>query len=172
MDPSEIMKVPFDLDRLNIFAMFPVTLILLLALVKTPERIFSYILSLARLTILSYGLLGLCGAHIVENFKHSLLAALYLASLLSTTARTDILTGQIFDQLPFHDHSDLLKTSRLYGTLLGSIPFQILAILDRGIQVQRWPIPIILGVTYGYVLGTVVGLFLTYQERQAQRRRR
>lgn len=55
-----------------------------------------------------------------------------------------------------------MKTFRLYATLLITIPFQILQILDSGIQVQRWPIPQVLGSTVGWVVGSVVGLLWTF----------
>jgi hypothetical protein len=176
MDPSEIISTPYDLDRLNAFVMFPVTIILLLTLIRVPQKMLSFSVSLGRLTLVVYGLLGLCGAHIVENFKHSSLASLYIAALVSTTFTTDDVTPQILAQLPIRDHSDLLKTSRIFGTIVGCIPFQILSILDRGVQIQRWPLPIILGVTYGYVFGSIIGLVMLYfqrrQEQRQQERRR
>jgi hypothetical protein len=170
MDPSEILSIPYDLDRLNVFVMFPVTIILLLTLIRVPEKMLSFSVALGRLTLVVYALLGLCGAHIVENFKHSSLAALYIAALVSTTFTTDEVTSQILAQLPLRDHSDILKTSRIFGTFIGCIPFQILSVLDRGAQIQRWPVPIILGVTYGYVFGSLVGLFLLSSVRRQERR--
>jgi hypothetical protein len=36
-----------------------------------------------------------------------------------------------------------------------------LRLYDWGGQIQRWPLPVMLGSTYGFVLGTMVGLFAT-----------
>ena len=51
----------------------------------------------------------------------------------------------------------------LYGTILTTIPFMVLNILDHGDQNQRWPMPILLGALCGHivgiVLGTLVGLY-------------
>ena len=41
----------------------------------------------------------------------------------------------------------------MYATIITTIPFQILNILDHGIQIQRWPIPMILGATIGHCIG-------------------
>lgn len=66
----------------------------------------------------------------------------------------------------FGDHKahcdDTMKTCRFTATLLITIPFQILQILDSGNQVQRWPIPLVLGSTVGWVVGSVVGLLWTF----------
>jgi hypothetical protein len=175
MDPSEIIAIPYPLDRLNVFVMLPVVFIMVLTLSNAPEKFGSALISLARLTIVVYALLGVCGAYIVQDYKHSLLAALYMASLLWTTTSTDNVSSKILEQLPFHDHSDLLATCRLFGVLIGSIPFQLLQVLDWGVQIQRWPIPIVLGGTFGYVVGSIIGVLLLYIKKpigEAQARRR
>ncbi len=40
------------------------------------------------------------------------------------------------------------------ATLCGTSIFSILSILDWGSQIQRWPVPMILGATVGHVFGT------------------
>ena len=50
---------------------------------------------------------------------------------------------------------DILASTRLYGTVLVAIPFQVLHILDWGAQVQRYPLPILLGTTIGWSAATV-----------------
>lgn len=40
------------------------------------------------------------------------------------------------------------------ATLFGTSIFSILSILDWGSQIQRWPVPMILGATVGHVCGT------------------
>lgn len=114
-------------------------------MVRTPDRVMGNILSLLKLTLSIYALLGLCGDNIIKHWQHSSTAALFVATLLSTTW-TGKKTSNIVEELPFNDFSDLLAISRLYCMLLVSIPFHILSVLDRGFQIQRWPLPIILGV--------------------------
>jgi membrane associated rhomboid family serine protease len=47
-----------------------------------------------------------------------------------------------------------------YGTIFMTIPFAVLNILDGGLQIQRWPMPVILGSFYGHIFGIVVGTFV------------
>jgi hypothetical protein len=173
MDPSEILAIPYSLQRLTVFAMMPVVVIMLVWLVKSPNKMMSNLLSLTKLTMVTYALFALCGSYIVTNYQHSLTAALYIAALASTTWTTGEKrhTSNILEELPFYDHSNLLATSRLYGMLLVMIPFQVLTVLDRGIQIQRWPMPILLGGTYGYVAGTLVGIFLMHFQNKAEQHR-
>jgi hypothetical protein len=141
-------------------------------LIKAPLKMMSNLLSLTKLIMVTYALFALCGANIVDNYQHSLTAALYVAALASTTW-TGKTTSNILEELPFYDYSDLLAASRFYGMVLVGIPIQVLSTLDAGVQMQRWPMPITLGVTYGYVGGTLFGLFLLYaqnKKRDQQRR--
>ena len=144
MDPSEILAIPYSLKTLNVFVMFPVVIIMILWLITDPTKMMSNLLSLTKMTMATYALFGFCGSHIVNDWQHSLTAALYIGALASTTS-TGKRTSNILEELPFYDHSDLLAANRLYGMLLVSIPFQVLTVLDRGIQIQRWPLPVILG---------------------------
>jgi hypothetical protein len=167
MDPSEIRAVPFSLRRLTIFTMLPVVSIMLIWLIKSPDRLTSNLLSLLKLTLAMYGLFGLAGSNIVDNYKHSLTAALYVAALASTTS-TGKETSNILQELPFADSSNLLAFCRLYGMILTSVPFSVVTILDAGMQIQRWPLPILLGTTYGYVIGTFVGVTSLYYQRRGK----
>jgi hypothetical protein len=69
----------------------------------------------------------------------------------------------------YHDDDDdsivqqqqmILARTIWYSCIAGTIPMQILLLYDRGWQVQRWPIPIILGCTMGWIIGTVLGTIL------------
>ena len=44
-----------------------------------------------------------------------------------------------------------------YGTILGMAALAILRVLDRGMQIQRHPCPIVIGATYGSFLGVAMG---------------
>jgi hypothetical protein len=170
MDPSEIIKIPYSLKRLTSFTMAPVVFIMLLWLKNSADRLASRLLSLVKLAALIYGLFGLCGSNIVDNYKHSMTAALYVAALASTTSNGES-TSRIVEELPFSDPSDLLAFCRLYGIILTSIPFQTLNVLDAGMQVQRWPLTVLLGATYGYVIGTLVGVTSLYYRRRGKGRK-
>lgn len=65
-----------------------------------------------------------------------------------------------------HDHKqqqqDLQGIQRIHqyttlGTLIGMAICAILRILDHGMQIQRYPIPIILGSTWGSYVGVLIG---------------
>ena len=172
LDPSEIIATPYPLVRLQMFVLAPTTLILFVALIRNPSKLFSFTVALFRFTVLIYGLMGLCGAHIVEHYQESGLAAIYVAALVSTTFVTDELTSDVLAQIPIRDRSDILSVCRFYGMAIGSLPFQILLVLDRGLQTQRWPVPVILGVTLGYVVGSIMGLVLIGWERKAANKRK
>lgn len=45
----------------------------------------------------------------------------------------------------------------MYAVIFVTIPFQILNVLDHGSQIQRWPVPIILGSTVGHCIGCFIG---------------
>jgi hypothetical protein len=63
-----------------------------------------------------------------------------------------------------------LKSIVAHSMLAVLIPFPILRLYDRGWQVQRWPVPIVLGTTYGWIAGMVGGtLWITvFASRQKQ----
>lgn len=51
---------------------------------------------------------------------------------------------------------EIINRYIMYSTTIITIPFQILNILDHGNQIQRWPIPIILGSTIGHCIGCII----------------
>ena len=161
MDPSEIISIPFPLKNVTIFSMVPLFILMVLWTVNYGSKAVWKILSFIKVTGLVYVLFGLCGIDIVSTWQHSITAALFLTTLLCTNL-TDKRTSKILEELPFYDHSDLLSTSRLYTTLAFLIPFSILSILDHGDQQQRWPVPVLMGGTYGFVFGSIIGVCLTY----------
>ena len=161
MDPSEIIGMPFPLKYVTIFATVPVIVLLTYWTVTTPKTVGWKILSFIKVTGLVYVMFGMCGIDIVDTWQHSLDAALFLTTLLCCNL-TEKRTSKLLEELPFYDHSDILSTCRLYATLAFVVPFSILSVLDHGEQRQRWPVPVLMGGTYGFVTGSVVGLFLSY----------
>lgn len=157
LDPSEIISVPFPLLKVAIFTLFPIPVLILLWTVKNPSTVVWKTLSLIKVTGLMFVVLGLCGNALVENWQHSTCAALYISALLCTNL-TENRTSNIFEELAFYDQSNLLLHCRLYCTLAFIISCCILSILDHGYQLQRWPLPILLGATYGHTVGSIIGI--------------
>mmetsp|Transcript_12330 Transcript_12330/g.17005 ORF Transcript_12330/g.17005 Transcript_12330/m.17005 type:complete len:308 (-) Transcript_12330:45-968(-) len=60
----------------------------------------------------------------------------------------------------YNYYIEWINQSILSCTIIITVPFMILLILDWGIQSQRWPVPIILGNTIGHGLGMVIGILL------------
>ena len=53
----------------------------------------------------------------------------------------------------------VLHQSIVYCCTIVTVLFQILLLYDRGYQIQRYPIPIVMGCTIGWIVGTCVGTF-------------
>lgn len=192
MDPSIIKGMNYSLKKLTLFVMGPMTVVFMSWLIRTPDQMMTNLFKLARLTMIVYALLGMCGSYIVTDWQHTLTAALYVATLVSTTLKIDysatnnnnkniavgtilkaskpppMAASNILDDLPLYDVDgmNIFGCCRLYGMILVSIPVQILSVLDHGIQIQRWPLPIILGTTYGYVIGSMLGMLFRYFQRR------
>jgi len=144
MDPSEIVATPIPLEKVVSFVVFPVVINMMYWLVRAPRTLTSNLLWVAKLTLTTYGLFALCGNNMVQNWRHSLLSALFVGTLLNATS-TGKITSNVAELLPFTDFSDPISAARLYGIILVTIPFQVFSVLDHGAQVQRWPLPILLG---------------------------
>jgi hypothetical protein len=51
----------------------------------------------------------------------------------------------------------ILSQNIVYTCWICTVPTQILLLYDRGYQIQRYPVPIILGSTIGWILGVLLG---------------
>jgi hypothetical protein len=159
MDPTEIMAVPLPLVTLGNFVGFS-SLGLFLVSVPWWDTRFMWN-ELQRLIFHTFCMLAifiLCGASPTQDVLHTILASFYMASLL-TFHPSVVFASSSGSDATLHDDTTMNKC-RFYVTLIMTIPFQILQILDSGLQVQRWPIPILLGSTVGWVVGNVVGLLM------------
>ncbi len=127
----------------------------------------------------------LCGASPFENVSHTLLASWYftlhtfgycrpppstkdrfslqgiIVHLFSNGEDESEVSGETITS-PISESKDRISRFVMYTTLFVTIPFQILHILDHGDQIQRWPIPVILGSTIGHCLGSSIGLLLEW----------
>ena len=151
--------------------MVPVFILLAYWTVAHSSTVGWKILSFIKVTGLVFVLFGLCGIDLINTWQHSITAALFLTTLLCTNL-TEKRTSKILEELPFYDHSDLLSTCRLYLTLAFIIPFSILSILDHGDQKQRWPVPVLMGGTYGFAFGSLAGIFLSYFQAKKKKEKK
>lgn len=163
MDPSDIILTPYALERLSLYVTVVFTTFLALASIQTQciRSIMNLVLEVFYATLLFLGIFVLCGADPTQNILHTLWSALYVATLTwltpcNNTRKSNIFSAKLSLKLQLQD--DILASYQLYGTVLGMIPVQILNILDWGAQVQRWPLPLLVGSTFGWVVGTSVGV--------------
>lgn len=167
MDPTEIVVVPIPLSRLVRFVGVSVLVFLFVSVPWwKPARLFSSIKNLSVTMLVMLAIAILCGAHPQHNIQYTLLASFYIAALLCLNPSVFEHAYQEASNLLLFNNNNKTATTkeeqmalvRSYTALLMMIPFQILNILDSGLQVQRWPLPMILGATSGWLLGTVIGL--------------
>jgi hypothetical protein len=180
MDPTDIVKVPYDLQRLCAYVIAVVAAVVLEP-VQGGWRKLVY--ELLPLSAAFWALFVLCGASPTENVIHTILGAVYLATtswfdppIFASTAPRNRKVTSLTDQLlhrfrgthldahthgyhhyHYQQHQDLLASTVLQAVTACTIPTQILLLYDRGWQVQRWPVPVIVGSTIGWILGTVLG---------------
>lgn len=172
MDPTEIIIVPIPLSRLQTFVGFA---FLSLFVVSVPwwqvAALWRHVQVLIVATVAMVAISITCGAHPTNNLHSTILASLYVALLL--TMNPPVFCDGISDFWTTQTTvmgDDMVSKCRVYATLLVMIPFQILNILDSGLQVQRWPLAMILGSTVGWVMGSVVGfLWAIYTTIKVQR---
>jgi hypothetical protein len=78
MDPTDIVKVPYDLERLSVYVTSVVIALFMLAPTKNSRKIPGLVV----LTVLGYGIIVLCGASPTHNPRHTLMASLYTMALI------------------------------------------------------------------------------------------
>ena len=172
MDPTEIIATPLEAPSVGFFTGISV-LVLFAMSVKwwEPKQLLLETRNFILATLLTLFAMVLCGADPTENQVHTLWASLYAAALVwlsppltdaSTTTVSDFQSA-LLTRLRWMSHrtpNEKLSFCRFYATLLVAVPFQILNILDWGAQIQRWPLPIILGCTFGWIAGSLFALLL------------
>ena len=158
-----------------------------LLLLRVAQTMFGYVFMLGKLFGCVFLSFILWGASPFEHLSHTLLASWYFTVLTfayhtppKKNVIVHVLIGEqdnivkqgkekeINNEIEMVE-IDVESRSRgarivMYTTLIVTIPFQILHILDHGDQIQRWPIPIILGATIGHICGCVIEMIigLTY----------
>jgi len=186
LDPTEIVAVPYDLHRLRFYVCITAAFAIGAASTRTMTttttslpHLLLLLLDLMGLTALTFVLMILCGASPYENLLHTAWASLYLSALagfmdptVSTTSKTNAehslstrassvllrrLRGTGGSGANGGDQQERISAIVANSTIGVTIPFQILLLYDRGWQAQRWPIPVVLGSTVGWVFGIVFG---------------
>jgi len=144
------------------------------------KRTIKYLIMMAALTIILFFISILCGASPFVNVHHSLLACFYLATLgfgyiqpkadeSIQTAIKRVIVGPDYSELPYIDCLVNEMNGCIMYSVLGvmTVPFMILTVLDGGFQIQRWPLPMILGTFCGHMIGitvgTLVGIYRLYR---------
>lgn len=183
LDPTQIVVIPYDLNRLFLFVACSVFARVMLR--PQQQSLVKQLLRLGTDTAVAAAAMVLCGASPTSDLAHTACAAAYLA-LLATTDPPSILSSAphppstggedpaslsllqrlsqpVTVSLPSDDGPD---PRRSYGAIVAhcvvglNIPFSILRLYDRGWQWQRWPVPVVVASTYGWVLGTILVLML------------
>jgi len=123
-----------------------------------------------------------CGASPYENLGHTAFAAMYLATLsggfldppvFASSSGTAGSSGKAWtgsnsctlirrlrgscSESQSSSKREIVAAIATNATIATTIPFQILLLYDRGWQLQRWPVPVVLGSSIGWCLGTVLG---------------
>jgi hypothetical protein len=116
-----------------------------------------------------------------ENIVHTALAAIYVSTLSLSTIHNVTNDGEeiqasIMQRITFQNFMDDNKFSRrcriqsddMFPYMVSCIvPFQLLLLLDRGFQIQRWPIAIILGSSSAWMLSTILSVFRVFSKETA-----
>lgn len=160
LDPTEIVLVPYDLSRLWLF----VAGVAFVYATTTPylRDHWLHVLGMTLCTFIAYIVYG---ASPTENLWHTLAATFFLVLMIQwdvplikgcnlsskdTLERVSLACRGSTVTLSLSDRMAVVKTQCLMGL---TVVLQILRLYDRGWQVQRWPVPTILGATLGWIGG-------------------
>ena len=153
LDPTEIIGRAYPVDVLSLFVGGATTALFLLSVpwwdfIILVKQLFQFILT----TILLWLFFILSGANPLQNYVQTGLASLYIASLLCWNPGQPLIS--------FLDCKEPISrqflTIKRYATIITMVPCSILHILDWGAQIQRWPIPLLIGSTIGLLIGTLL----------------
>lgn len=176
------MVIPYDLNRLFLFVACTVfARVMLSPTHSVPQQL----VRLGTDSAVVLAAMVLCGASPTGDLPHTVCAAVYLALLATTdhpppnaTREEDPASLSLLQRLsrpvtlPPPRWDDGRGRTEYFGALVAhcvvglNIPFSILRLYDRGWQWQRWPIPVVVASTYGWVLGAVLGLVLSWTLRK------
>eukprot|EP01082_Thalassiosira_pseudonana_P014697 g13309.t1 g13309 contig8:376262-377078(-) len=152
---------------------------------KPDSSALDIVLMIGMATIIIHGSFILCGIHPKYEPLHTLVASLYVASN-TMLPPIFLVNSEMYDNTQQHTcgfkrailklrgtvcylvgptqhtQQQTIRMQRLhhyatFGTVLGMALCSILRVLDHGMQIQRYPVPIIIGATWGRLGGLFVG---------------
>ena len=183
MDPTDIVKVPYDKRRLTLYVL-GVILLALVSVARTAAPTKSLLLRMRQwltdvliLSVFCWAVLILCGTSPEKNIQQTILASLHFTTMIwfhppvfhsGQQQQPSTLTGRVHlcvratrvtmeGEQKQPRQQDMLSSIQAYGTVFTVIPCQILLLYDHGMQAQRWPVPLVSGATYGWAIGTLFG---------------
>jgi hypothetical protein len=173
IDPTDIVQIPYNLTRL---ALYVLGVTVVLCTTTTTSVSASKLLPL---TILYVGMMILSGASLTQNVGHTALAALYSTALAlwdppifssCAAAKSSSIADELRSRLRGDDSKPqtVLAVSVSQASLAGAVLAAILRLYDHGMQVQRWPVPVLLGSTGGWAVGVLVGTLCGLQTLRRQ----
>jgi hypothetical protein len=191
LDPTQIVVIPYDSNRLFLFVACTVfARVMLSPTTSLPQQL----VRLGADSAVVLAAMVLCGASPTNDLPHTVCAAVYLALLATTDhpppnlssdsrpsssdAGEDPASLSLLQRLshpvtlPPPRWDDGRGRTKYAGAIVAhfvvglNIPFSILRLYDRGWQWQRWPVPVVVASTYGWVLGAVLGLILSWTLRK------
>ena len=177
LDPSIIIQTPIPDEALVEVLTYSMTwsvIILLLNNLLTQSSRPSLQSSATGIlcgSLFIYVLFILCGFHPTYFPRQTLSAAIYVALNTICTIPTrynseDYTTiyqsSNVWMYLlaPSQNKIQSIHRATFYGSLIGMGVTSILRILDHGMQIQRHPVPLFLGATWGRVGGLLVGFLV------------
>ena len=171
-DPTEIVLIPIDLDRLTYFVVgvLFVRILQVGSSSSSPQRFAFFLLEIIGGTFLLFLWILLAGAAPVHLY-HTLLLALYLSILLTWGTEPTNMTSHKFFFLLENDHPQSCYYWTWNTILACVVPFNVLRLLDRGWQIQRWPLPSLLGATLGFLVGIWLWYYHTYERKINSKRK-
>lgn len=173
MDPIDIVKVPYDITHLVSY----VTLTCIGVGIgctygTTLANIKAHFNDSMVLSMFFFVVFIVAGAPTSSKLIHTVFAALYTAVLCTSSFECDVSPRKrMIDDMfctrsssrsriiallfcfPNEQCRDLIARHVSYACLVVSLQMQIILLYDRGWQIQRWPAPVVIGSTLGWLFG-------------------
>ncbi|GKY91143.1 hypothetical protein MPSEU_000087100 [Mayamaea pseudoterrestris] len=176
LDPTQIIAIPYECKRLVVYTVLTV----LVALFQNGLRTCYESVTLS---IYVFAIMLLSGASLSVNLIHTLCAAIYFTTLafmlepfpFPDSVRTSFASTKCAVPSTNWFRSNWLQTALVtidsstlvfHATLAVTIVMQILNLYDRGWQWQRWPVPMIVGSTFGWVIGNLLFAMMQLTRRR------
>lgn len=186
MDPSIIISTPLPLENLFSFMALSLVWSFVVAIIdrvvmtrdsrEVHKGIFHAAMIIVVHTIIIHFIIIICGIHPTVFPLHTLLSAFYVSFNTPQSIHRFVAANYWSSQkqqLVPNEHAKRQQVSQrnstrlqlhhqltILGMIIGMVVCAILRVLDHGMQVQRYPIPIIVGATLGSCGGIAVAFIL------------